>query len=44
MRCAVIEDVPAEVYQFSGKQDSAVDSHDGSAFIDPITSILVFTE
>lgn len=40
MRCAVIEDVPAEVYQFSGKQDGAVDSHDGSAFIDPITSIL----
>ena len=40
MKCAVIEDVPAEVYQFSGKQDDAVDSHDGSAFIDPITSIL----
>ncbi len=40
MRCAVIEDVPAEVYQFSGKQDKAIDSHDGAAFIDPITSIL----
>ena len=40
MRCAVIEDVPAEVYQFSGKQDGAIDSHDGAAFIDPITSIL----
>lgn len=40
MKCAVIEDVPAEVYQFSGKQDGTIDSHDGSAFIDPITSIL----
>ena len=40
MRCAVIEDVPAEVYQFSGKQDKPIDAHDGSAFIDPITSIL----
>ena len=40
MRYAVIEDIPAEVYQFSGKQDGAVDAHDGAAFIDPITSIL----
>jgi hypothetical protein len=40
MRCAVIEDIKAPVYQFSGKQDKPVDSHDGAAFIDPFTSIL----
>ena len=40
MRCAVIEDIKAPVYQFSGKQDKPVNSHDGAAFIDPFTSIL----
>lgn len=37
---AVIEDVGAEIYQFSGKQDKPIDAHDGSALIDPLTSIL----
>lgn len=40
MKCAVIEDIQAPVYQYSGKQDGSIDAHDGSAFIDPFTSIL----
>lgn len=40
MNCAVIEDIKADIYQFSGKQDSPIDAHDGAAFIDPFTSIL----
>lgn len=40
MKCSVIEDIKAPVYQFSGKQDGDIDAHDGAAFIDPFTSIL----
>ena len=40
MKCAVIEDIKAPVYQFSGKNDKPIDSHDGAALVDPFTSIL----
>lgn len=40
MKCAVVEDIKAPVYQFSGKQDKPIEAYDGAAFIDPFTSIL----
>jgi len=39
MRIAVMDDIPAPVFNFTGEEGS-VDSHDGAAFINPITSIL----
>ena len=39
MRIAVMKDIPANVFNFTG-DDSTIDSHDGAAFINPITSIL----
>lgn len=39
MKIAVINDVPAKVFNFDGKSDK-IDAHDGSAMESPITSIL----
>lgn len=39
MKVAVINDVRAEVFNFSGKSDK-IDAHDGSALENPFTSIL----
>lgn len=39
MKIAVIKDTPAQIFNFSGKVDNE-DAHDGSAFINPIASIL----
>lgn len=39
MKIACIYDVPADVFNFSGKSD-VVDAHDGSAFLSPFWSIL----
>ena len=39
MRIAVMDDIQAPVFNFIG-QDATIDSHDGAAFINPITSIL----
>ena len=39
MRLAIMNDIQADVFNFTG-DDGSVDSHDGAAFINPITSIL----
>lgn len=39
VKVAVINDVPASVFNFDGKSDS-IDAHDGAALESPITSIL----
>ena len=39
MNVAVMDDIQAKVFNLIGKSDS-IDSHDGAAFINPITSIL----
>ena len=39
MKVAVINDVSANVFNFDGKSDK-IDAHDGSAFVNPFSSIL----
>lgn len=39
MKIAVINDIGAKVFNFDGKSDS-IDAHDGSAFVNPFSSIL----
>ena len=39
MRLAIMNDIQADVFNFTG-DDGTVDSHDGAAYINPITSIL----
>jgi len=39
MKVAVMDDISAKVFNFTGKS-GGIDAHDGSAWINPITSIL----
>jgi len=39
MRLAIMNDIQADVFNFTG-DDGTIDSHDGAAYINPITSIL----
>ena len=39
MNIAIIDDVGAQVFNFEGKKDK-IDAHDGSAFVNPFSSIL----
>ena len=39
MKVAVINDMGANVFNFDGKADG-IDAHDGSAFVNPFSSIL----
>lgn len=39
LRCAIIQDVKASVFNFEGESNDGLDAHDGGAWLNPITAV-----